>query len=439
MTIYLMQIFAVGLMLTWPLVHAIALRYAFLALGLICLLFISIRQPTLWRSVKSINHLLWIYFALTIWIVFQAIFVSPETHWALSEFSGQWARSTLTFVFGLGLGCLILQKGQSGIKKMVCILAFVLIAQAIVNFADAAWVRISTGVWPYTDSIITGTKAGMSYLTNLLLAFIVAEIIFRINRQQKLLPINNFFLILIVLLALANTFLLDARNGVVGVVFLLISAVILVWLERRDKVNKKKLMAVLAVIILAMGAFVWESAKIDSRWSSLIETIPIAWDTVDHKTWLDNQKYPYPVLPSGQVVSDSNYMRIAWFKEGCVIVWEHPLGVGFGRNAFGHAIYAKYGDGYHLHTHSGVLDFTISEGIAGIILWFAFVIGAFIIAWRCYFKNLRPESLILLFIITGFIARSFVDSNLRDHMMEQFMFLLGLFLVLVKRHDAQNQ
>ena len=41
-----------------------------------------------------------------------------------------------------------------------------------------------------------------------------------------------------------------------------------------------------------------------------------------------------------------------------------------------------------------------------------------------------PAPVILFFLISGYFFRSLVDSNIRDHMLEQFMFLYGAFYLL---------
>jgi O-antigen ligase len=314
-------------------------------------------------------------------------------------------------------------------------MATILALQVLINFADDVWIRIATGQWPIAESIITGTKTGMSYVTNLLMAFLVAEGVFRITRHQRLLPIGNYSVLILFLFSLFTTLLLDARNGTVGVIFLLLSAVLLTWFEYRHRISKLRLGLGLTVVIIGIAAFATATVKMDPthRWQTFVQTIPIAWDTEHNKAWLDRDKYPYPTLPNGQMVSPSNYERIAWFKEACIMIGEHPWGMGFGRLAFGHALYEIYGEeGYHHHAHSAVLDFTIGTGIPGILLWLVFIGSAFMMAWRGYFKTHIPEALILLFIITGFFGRSLDDGNMRDHMMEQFMFLLGLFLTMVQ-------
>ena len=77
----------------------------------------------------------------------------------------------------------------------------------------------------------------------------------------------------------------------------------------------------------------------------------------------------------------SAYMRIAWFKEALVFIGEHPLGIGYGRNAFGHGIKIKYGKRVG-HSHSGILDLTIGTGIPGALLWLGFLLSLVYLAFR---------------------------------------------------------
>src|SRR5208283_2642454 len=152
-----------------------------------------------------------------------------------------------------------------------------------------------------------------------------------------------------------------------------------------------------------------------------------------NKAWLNPNKYPYPKLKSGETVHGSNYERIAWIKEGVILVMENPLGVGFGRNAFGHAIKRKYPaeDVTAAHSHSGIVDLAVGTGVPGLLLWVLFI-GCLM---RGSIRKFRDQEsyygLLLFFITADFTMRSLVDSVLRDHMLQMFMFFAGLLYVLM--------
>jgi hypothetical protein len=67
------------------------------------------------------------------------------------------------------------------------------------------------------------------------------------------------------------------------------------------------------------------------------------------------------------------------------------------------------------------------------LLWVCFQQGLL-----SFFKNHSPQGLLLAFIVTGFFGRSLVDSNIRDHMLEQFVFLLCVMLVFLWKGTRMN-
>ncbi len=125
----------------------------------------------------------------------------------------------------------------------------------------------------------------------------------------------------------------------------------------------------------------------------------------------------------------SVYLRIAWLKEGLLLVRDHPFGIGFDRNAFGHGLKAKYGRGVG-HSHSGLLDMAIGLGIPGALLWLGFFASLAAIAWRRHRASGNYAAILLLLLLLDYGVRMVLDSVIRDHMLQQFMFLAGLAAVL---------
>ena len=126
------------------------------------------------------------------------------------------------------------------------------------------------------------------------------------------------------------------------------------------------------------------------------------------------------------------------FKEGFILITENPFGIGYGRNAFGHGLKAKYGEGGG-HSHSGIIDLGIGTGFIGMGLWVVFLASLMYYGFRSFKKDESYFGMILLFIVSGFFFRMIVDSVIRDHMLEQFMFLVGLLLALsIKEINEKN-
>ena len=82
------------------------------------------------------------------------------------------------------------------------------------------------------------------------------------------------------------------------------------------------------------------------------------------------------------------------------------------------------------HSHSGIVDFFIANGVPGLLLWFAFLLSITVLGWKTFAGANMALGLMLIFLISGFFSRSLVDSNIRDHVFQQFLFMAGIFATL---------
>jgi O-antigen ligase len=281
-----------------------------------------------------------------------------------------------------------------------------------------------------TTAYVTGLTTGPdndSYLTNMLLGILVAEALFRGVKKLRHLPVGNIVLAGMICVTLFSAYLEARRNGLIGLIFLVAFAA-LYWLVERKRELPRKTVALAVVLALALTSLVvYVGFKTDPRWRGLQETIPLAWDTENHRAWLDSARYPLPLLSNSEPVADSNYKRIAFLKEGGKLVLEHPFGLGYGRNAFRHGIIREYGAAKLAHSHSGYLDLAIGVGIPGVLLWLAFMGSLLRLAHRRYTANPNMFALLLFILVVDFNLRMLVDSINRDHSLQQFLFLAGLY------------
>src|SRR3989338_9017294 len=150
---------------------------------------------------------------------------------------------------------------------------------------------------------------------------------------------------------------------------------------------------------------------------------------IGNKAWI-NEALPQPRLANGQTVDWSNYSRIARIRAGLSLMADHPLGVGFGRNAFGHAVEQKYGLRTS-HSHSGIIDLGVGIGVPGVLLWLAFLGALLRLGYRGMRESHSFAALALLFLTAGYSFRMLVDSTIRDHMLQMFLFLAAFLAVIV--------
>lgn len=413
--------------------HTIAIRNGLLYLLFIFLSFIvwkdrkKVKEFFEKSGIKTIYILLGI---VSLWILFNTIAISHEIKWSLDEFRGQWMTPLLYVACGSMLGLLTFK--EKVITKEVLITAVFYAIFIHILYVDL----VAAHKYLHTKSLIsrygglTDSPVLANYLTNILLAFIVSEFVYRNRTKKRILQINPGLLFVIFGAVVFSSLVEGMRNGSVAVVFLGTMGVI--FFLYNNKNYSKKIKTILSfVIIISLSVPIIYNLKKDTRWKTLIDTIPIAMDTKANKHWLNKKKYKIPKLENGKDVSGSNYLRVAYAYEGSKLIIENPMGIGFGRNAFGHGLEMKYGEGRGKHSHSSVIDFTIGVGIPGLIIWLAFIFMIIKTSIKLFKENIGYFSMLTFFLTTGFVTRSLVDSNMRDHMFAQFMILFGISLVLM--------
>lgn len=424
-----------ALLFVWSLPGVTALRHLLLFSALLALMPLTRRQSLLDAMRTNRWPLFWLA-SLTLWLLVQAIFISPETVWALGELKGQWGNAMLAGLLGLLLALAVREGAVAPAVRMTTALTAVLIFQAAIAVGQsvAHW-------WQHGELLrqvvpLTGGKLEMSYILNILLAGLTVDLLFRACRRPPLLALPFSWVAGALLLALGGTYLAGARNGVLGVLFLSTSALTLYLIDAWRRHGGARALAGGALLLAAVASFAVASYRSDVRWQGFVQTVPIAWDIDTHRTWLDSDREPYPVLPGGGTIDASAYLRIAFIHAGLRLIEAHPLGVGYGRNAFVHAL-RQTTEAHAGHAHSGWIDLGIGGGIPALLLMAGFLGSLLAIGALRYFRHGDPHALWLLLLTSGYAGRMVVDSVNRDHMLQIFMFL-GLYLLFRSAPQAHE-
>ena len=448
-----------ALLIVWPMPGTIGLRNALL--GILVLLLLM--PPNLLRaSVASVSWPRWpmgFFLALTTWIavVIAGWAVEPGLSWR--EFWAQWTLPALCGVAGGLLASRALSLGALATKRLVGTIFYTFFGLVLLHDLLDAVYWWHSGLAPFrqapvlylaqlptllaTDQSFWSLFDGrfgekFSFVNNTFAAILFAEIIQRVMQKQRWTPASNTVLGLAFLALLLCSYWLSFRNGNIGLLGMLTLAAVMLLVRLRRRIAIGKIVAALTIgsvlLVGAIGAF-WKS---DARWERFAETVPLAWDTTHHRAWISSKIEPYPLLSDGNPVDSSAYERIAWIKEGSKLAWENPLGTGLNRSAFFDGIDKKFNLGGTVrggHAHSGIVDFTIANGLPGMALWLAFLASFAWIGWKTFRDGNIALGLIVMFLVSGFLSRSVVDSNLRDHVLQQFLFMIGLFGLLA--HNTQ--
>ncbi len=370
-----------------------------------------------------------LYILFIVWAFIVAIFISPDALWSLREIKVQWIMGSLVIVLGIELALLI-SNGILSSTKIFLILFLALLGHVVFINADGIYTVIKNrdnymGLTFLTRNVkgLTIGPIGGSVVVNFLITMLLAELFLRVVYKKAYLPINYFLLISGFFLSITASFFCGMRN----IVEILSVVTLSVFILLLSKSFKDKILLISFSIFLLSFIFIG-FFKSDSRWTTLTKSVELAWNT-DYN-WNQKSEGDYLMEPvKGEQVSRSNYIRFEKYKDSINIIKDNPLGIGFGRNAFGHGLKAKYDKATGLNADSTVLDIFIGTGLIGGILGILIYLNLFWIA-IAYFKKYQDFiGFWLLLVLISFGSRMVVDSIL-DHMLQQFMFITSLLIVL---------
>lgn len=427
-----------ALFFVWPIPHTISACDLLLVLNLCLFGYLAWQRGWPRRSFRGLLLPAAVLVALTAWMYLVAFFVSPETSWSLDEISSQWIRGLIALSAG-ALAATAVSTNPDLMRKALFVIIIALLLHVLYVDIEAVY------LWWHDQGLerLAGLTEGpdkSNYLTNMLFCFLLAEFFLRICHKKRSLPFGNGILATALVLTVISEIAERTRNGILTLVLMLSVLGTLYLVERRNRLRKSAIVVGVAamLILVASGLGLVVAARQASSLDNLIGTVFIAWDTQHYKAWQDNGRYGWPKLPNGETVDDSAYLRIAWFKEGLLLVRDHPLGIGFGRNAFGHGLKDKYGEGGG-HSHSGLLDLAIGVGVPGALLWLGFIVSLMLFAWKRYRSTKSYAAFLLVLVLLDYGVRMLVDSVIRDHMLQQFMFLAGLTAVMMAAESPEKR
>lgn len=423
----------------WPTSHTVSLRQLLLITNLLLFGYIYWRQKLQPKNLSALYVAMGLLLALTGWMYLVAFLMAPDTVWSLSEIQSQWWWALAALIVG-GLGALHGRHAPRFLQALLLVLFIALLVHVV--YVDFEMIINLWGSAPLER--VSGLTEGpdkSNYLTNSLFGFLLTEIFCRTIYRQRVLPISMKLLIVVLALTVISVFAERMRNGMATLVLMLLVLGSLYLIEQRMRLKKTTALIFVSLLLAMLLGGLGFAATLRGPTSlkNIIDTLPVAWDTERNKAWQDEKKYGLPKLANGESVDSTAYMRIAWLKQGLLLVADHPFGIGFGRNAYGHGMKAKYGEGAG-HSHSGLLDLTIGIGIPGSVLWLAFLFSLWLLAWRHYRAAPNYAAVLLMLLLIDFGARMLVDSVIRDHMLQQFMFLVGLTVVIaVTSHSKKTK
>ncbi len=414
------------LVIVWQVPHTIVLRFSLvIGLGLVAW---PVAFPALFRpATPAERRARWPFAALAAflaWSLVVGLVVSPDVRQSLIDLRAEWLAPTLILVLGYGLS---LRFGEEDAVARVLFLA--LVFHAYLQLISAALVLAERGAINFLYfGGIGDHRANVTYTNAFALAMLIADTVARTRGGTGFLRIGTRWALAAFALILGSTVLANTRNGMV--VFALM-AVIGFLLVARELWGGRATRGAWAALV-ACGALTLTGAilglKTDPRWSGFMATVPVAWDTGKYRQWLrgEHDDIGLPVTATGKPVEASAYYRIAYLKEATLLLIEHPWGTRIGRDAFTLAVRDKYGVAGMSHAHNGFLDLGVSVGFPGVILWIAFMASFAMYAVKGSDADRSGLRAALVLAIVAFAARTCLDATVRDHVLQEFMFVAGV-------------
>lgn len=452
----------------WPMPGTIALRNS--ALGVLLVLTFSSSSVLVARASFKIPRLssmpmpLVLFGLLTLWILGVGVLWADEPDLSRKEFVGQW----LVPIGCALMACLLVHwakvcgKQQALIRTVFYAFFFAVLVQNAMGltyllatntqpFRQASVLylpRLMSGFvngTPWLEAFDGNFGEKVSFVNNMFVAFVLAEIGQRLLQGKRWLAVSNRLLFTSLLMAVLCSYWLSFRNGNIGLMSLVFFWGVMMVLAHKGRYGIAQKLGALVLLIAIIAGLGYAFVKSDPRWGTFSETAAIAIKGDPQKAWL--YRKDYPLLKNGQPVDGSAYERISWIKEGIKLSIDHPLGTGFDRNAFFDTLDRDYqlnGLVRGGHAHSGLVDFMVANGIPGVVLWLAFLISCAWVGWRKLDSGQVAQGLTVIFLISGAINRGILDSNIRDHVLQQFLFLLTIYVTIqlaptpCANHDKVN-
>lgn len=424
------------LTIIWSVTGTIALRNALEVLLIAALPWLRVDGGQMRQVLRQPAS--WLIGALTLWILFHNLWIAWDADRAWYE-SEQWFKSALCFLLGAALACAP-RKLEAPARWRFWILA---VAGAwalhlVLNVALKDWSQ--QPVAALQASTRMGSRDMVSYLGTGLLALLLADAVARLAGGARLLPMSARWLWAAVLACILLTTATLTRNALpvmAAEAALAIAALIGTAATRRQRIQR----SLIATAILALLAgMLMTSLALDQRWGRLKESLSIGWDIDRYDWWLNQVDNPRPLDSQGVPVDHSAYSRAAWLHAALRMIGEHPLGSGYDRNALRRTLARHYPLSEHApgHAHAGLVDFTLGTGLPGGALALASLLAFTAAGWRRWQRTRDPAGLALSLFAVSYLLRAAVDGIVRDHMLEQALFVLGLLLAATQSSNKEN-
>jgi len=399
----------------------------------------SAKKNLNFSKIKFVLIAIWV---LTFYILINGFFVTPDIKEMVSTWDGQWLRPVLLFCTGL----VLLPTLQSQLPSISAARFFTLVVLffwgvVCIHLLDTIWLYWRDGVIHWGETRIVFNRTRMSFQVNMITGFILAELLARGLLHQRFLRLKTSVLALMLVCNLVCTALVDTRWGTIGLVGSLFSTFVLLSFHSMRRSRVVLTGSILIAIIIASVLLGYASWKTDPRWQSLESDAIAGWNAPFTSFCYNKTNGLVPLNNLGREMDHSNGCRASFFRQGWGLVAEHPAGMGPRKEAFRYVLRRDTQDNRINipHSHYGLIEFGIQNGIAGIAGWLILLAGCWYVGWREFRHGNTMVGMFLLLFTIGFFSRTMVDHNLKDHYLEQYMLLTGLLIGMCAQRTAKDK
>jgi hypothetical protein len=416
------QAWIAAIVFIFPIPHTVALRNLLLLVGFVALLWTgrkSLPKPAPWLKPAA-----WWLIALTTWIIFHSVAVALAPTLALDQFRANWLMPLLLGALAAWAATQLPQKHAA--RAVIVALAAHMIW--LLGWQLKIW--LNTGTWPFKATPF-GSYDFQGTLNSFFLALLLADRLAWALGRYSPLALGQRSGWALLFLSLVSDLALQSRNSTI-VSLLMLVAVSLVLVNVRSRHWRSVVVAIGLVALLGAGSF-----SFDSRWQGLRESAATGWSS-DSIYWMTADDATRPRTASGAVLEESAYARAAWARQAIDFIAEHPLGIGFGHDAFGRAVAMKYKHPGMGSSHSGWLDFALGTGLIGLGLLLATAAVAIRSGWRKFRQRQDAQALLLAFFVGGYLLRCLLDGHLSGWRLGLFAFIIGVLLAGMKNPRTES-
>lgn len=362
---------------------------------------------------------------LSAWLALQSGLLAVDGIGSLKTFATEWPKNLLIAAFGIWLAraALFAQKGEWVFVAMFC--GF--FAHVLGTLGYQVWHVVANGQLSLRMSLL-GNYGYVSPFVDGTFAIAFADAASRICINRPLLPLSAGKLGIVFFLSLLALLVLSPKASLLNALLMLglFASVTAVHGRRYRK-------QIIAITLVAAVGLATLGALVQGRWSGALESIRYGQAIETHTVWMGTREQ----LPRG--IDESFYLRAAWGTVGLRGLAEHPLGRGYGSNAFGRYLAEKYGIQGGVSSHSGWLDFALANGIPGLLLLLAMSAALCVRGWQSFITDSGISGLALAFLTIGYISRCMFDGLMSTSKLMAFFLVSGVLWGLSRDADPRRE